>query len=213
MMGRPRVQGENTHSECIACIPPSYARKGCHPSQLLSRYSIESLSAGRKLTTSQRTGLSQLRRPPRGHNEKSHIAAAALRTPLPIQSMRSAPATLKTTKPPSIQAVTPPSTSARRCVSPQSKLDIHLHTRQKARMAQPRPPARATPTGTFGREPVPHPSKKNIAQTNPIAPRIKPTTHGDGAACEFPRLLRGSPDGSECAPRTSSTIAPTPISM
>src|SRR5580658_1260661 len=143
MMGRPRVQGENTHSECIACIPPSYARKGCHPSQLLSRYSIESLSAGRKLTTSQRTGLSQLRRPPRGHNEKSHIAAAALRTPLPIQSMRSAPATLKTTKPPSIQAVTPPSTSARRCVSPQSKLDIHLHTRQKARMAQASPPARA----------------------------------------------------------------------
>src|SRR6202167_3167674 len=170
-------------------------------------------SAGRELTTSHRSGLSQVRRPPRGHSENSHIAATALRTPLPIQSLRSAPATLKTTKPPSIQAVTRPSTSARRCVSPQSKLDIHLHTMQKARMAQPSPPARATPTGTFGREPVPHPSKKNIAQTNPIAPRINPTTHGDGAACESPRLLRVCPDGRECAPRMSSTIAPTPISM
>src|SRR5580658_7267967 len=183
MMGRPRVQGENTHSECIACVPPSYARKGCHPTQLLSRYSIESLSAGRKLTTSQRTFFRKLRRPPRGHNEKSHIAAAALRTPLPIQSMRSAPATLKTTKPPSIQATTPPSTSAKRCLSPQSNLDVHLRTRPKARLAQPSPAARAIPTGRLGREPVPHPIKKNIAQTNPIAPRIKPTTQGSGAGC------------------------------
>ena len=170
-------------------------------------------SAGRELTTSHRSGLCQVRRAPRGHSEKSHIAAAAFRTLLPIQSMRSAPATLKTTKPPSIQATTPPSTSAKRCVSPQSNLDIHLHTRQKARMAQPSPPARAIPTGKLGREPVPHPSKKNIAQTNPNAPRIKPTTHGGGAACESARLLRGCPDGSECAPRMSSTMAPTPMSM
>src|ERR1700721_770871 len=149
--------------------------------------------------------LSQVRRSPRGHSENSHIAATALRMPFTIQSLRSAPATLKTTKPPSIQATTPPSTSAKRCLSPQSILDLHLHTRQKARMAQPSPPAREIPTGTLGRKPVPHPSKKNIAQTNPIAPRIKPTTHGGGAACESARVLRGWPDGSQWPPRRGRT--------
>src|SRR6202167_4020901 len=114
-------------------------------------------SAGRELTTSHRSGLSQVRRPPRGHSENSHIAATALRTPLPIQSMRSAPATLKTTKPPSIQATTPPSATAARCVSPQSHLNVQLRTRQKAIMAQPSPAPRAVPPGILGRTPVPHP--------------------------------------------------------